>query len=387
MSERTTPADPAQPLAGLTVVELGHSLAAPYGGQILGDLGARVVKIENPKGGDDARSWGPPFWHGAATMFQTFNRNKLSATVDLKDEAQKAKLVRFITRRADIVVQNQRAGLLDKLGLGADTLRAANPRLIVCNIAAFGARGPLRGHPGYDPLMQAFGGIMSITGEPGREAVRCGPSIVDQGAGMWGVIGILAALHRRELTGEGSVVDTSLYETALGWMSSVAAGYAATGNVPGRRGSEQASLVPYKVYRASDGEIMIACGNDNLFRRLAEALEQPHWLEHPQYATNPERVRNRVAVNAAVQEIIATHPRAHWLELLEKSGVPAAPLHSIDQVVSHPQTQALGILQPTPDGKMTLMGLPVSFDGRRPTLRLGPPRHGEHTSVIGEGED
>ena len=380
-------APPSQPLAGLTVVELGHSVAAPIGGQILADLGARVVKIEQPEKGDDARTWGPPFWHGVGAMFQSINRNKLSAAIDLKDAHARGELESFIVAHADIVLQNMRAGLLDEIGLGAKALRAKNPRLIVCNLAAFGAKGPLVSRPGYDPLMQAFGGIMSITGEPGRPAVRVAPSIIDQGAGMWAVIGILAALHRRDATGEGCEVDTSLYETALSWVFSSTAGYLATGIVPGRRGSEQASLAPYKVFEANDGEIMIACGNDNLFRRLSQVLGKPDWPADPRFATNPERVRNREAMNAAVAEVIATRERAHWVSTLEAAGVPVAPLQTIDQVVGHPQTEALGMLQPTPDGRMTLMGLPLSFDGTRPPMRRGPPDLGEHTSMIKDGDE
>lgn len=387
MSRNASSCPAEQPLAGLTVVEIGHSVAAPYAGQVLGDLGARVVKIENPKGGDDARTWGPPFWNGASSMFQTLNRNKLSAVVDLKDERQREKLIGFIVRRADIVVQNQRAGLLDGLGLGATRMRARAPRLIYCNLAAFGARGPLVDQPGYDPLMQAFGGLMSVTGEAGRPAVRIGPSIIDQGAGMWCVIGILAALHRRNATGEGAIVDTSLFETALGWMNSHASFFAASGAVPGRRGSEQPTLVPYKVFEARDGEVMIACGNDNLFRRLAGALNRSDWLDDVRFSTNPARVTHRELVNAAVQVIVAEKPVAHWVDALQRSGVPVAPIQTIDRVLAHPQTEALQMLQPTPDGRMELMGLPLSFNLIRPGIRLGPPAHGHDTPVIVEGEN
>jgi crotonobetainyl-CoA:carnitine CoA-transferase CaiB-like acyl-CoA transferase len=227
---------------------------------------------------------------------------------------------------------------------------------------------------------------MSITGEPGRPPVRTGPSIVDQGAGMWAVIGILSALHRRAATGAGATVDTSLYETALSWMNSPTAGWLATGNVPGKRGSEQASLVPYKVFSASDGDIMVACGNDNLFRRLADALGHGEWLDDPRFASNPDRVRNREVVNAAVQKVIAGRTVEAWLETLEQAGVPAAPLQTVDQVARHPQTQALGMLQPVPGTDMTLMGLPLSFDGVRPTLTQGPPKLGEHSALILEGD-
>jgi crotonobetainyl-CoA:carnitine CoA-transferase CaiB-like acyl-CoA transferase len=373
--------DAHRPLEGIVVVEIGHSVAAPFAGHVLGDLGAIVIKVENPEGGDDARKWGPPFWHGAAFVFQALNRNKFSAAIDLKDDAQREALREFLINKADIVLQNMRPGLIGKLGLDGD-LRKANPRLIYANLAAFGAKGPLVDRPGYDPLMQAFGGIMSVTGEEGRPPVRVGPSIVDVGTGMWAVIGILSALHRRDLTGEGCEIDTSLFETALSWVNTHAASYLASGRVPGRRGSEHAGMVPYKIFEASDGYVMIAAGNDNLFRRLAGALGNPQWMDDPRFATNPERVKNREAVNAAVQAVIGARSCADWVSALEQVGVPCAPLQSMDQVLEHPQTKALDIMQTTPDGRMTMVGLPVSFNGVRPALRRGPPPLGADTGLI-----
>jgi len=226
---------------------------------------------------------------------------------------------------------------------------------------------------------------MSVTGEEGRPPVRVGPSLVDVGTGMWAVIGILAALRRRELTGEGCEIDTSLYETTLSWMNTQVAAYVATGKVPGRRGTENPSLVPYKVYRAADDYVLIAAGNDNLFRRLAGALGHPEWLEDPRFATNPERVRNREVVNAAVEAVVGTRKRAEWLTLLEGVGVPCAPIQALDQVMAHPQTKALEILQQAPKG-VALMGLPLSFDGIRPPLRKAPPELGADTDLILAGQ-
>jgi crotonobetainyl-CoA:carnitine CoA-transferase CaiB-like acyl-CoA transferase len=371
----------AEPLAGVIVVEMGHSVAAPFGGQILADLGATVVKIEKPDVGDDARRWGPPFWEGAAAVFQSLNRNKLSAVVDLKNDTECAKLRLFLETRADVVLQNMRPGLVGKLGLGA-SLRARNKRLIYCNLGAFGAKGPLAGRPGYDPLMQAFGGIMSVTGEDGRPPVRVGPALIDMGSGMWSAIGILAALRRREVTGEGCEVDTSLYETALAWVGSHTAMYFATGEAPGRIGSENPTLAPYKVFEASDHYVLIAAGNDNLFRKLADAFDHPEWAADARYATNAERVARRAEVNAMVQAVVATRARDEWVAILEQAGVPCAPLQSIDEIVDHPQTRALGMMQNTPDGTMRLMGLPVSFDGERPRTRSKPPALGDATGFV-----
>lgn len=379
-TDRDLPA--AAPLTGITVVELGHSVAAPFAAQTLADLGARVVKIENPERGDDARNWGPPFWNGAAVIFQSVNRNKMSAAVNMKDPAQLAALRTFIVEEADIVIQNMRAGLVTQFGIGAE-LREQNPRLIYCNLGAFGAKGPYVNRPGYDPLMQAFGGLMSVTGNDGEPPVRVGVSIIDQGAGMWSVIGILSALHRRDVTGEGCTVDTSLFETALAWINSASASVQATGKAPGRRGTENPGLVPYRVFEASDGYLMIAAGNDNLFARLAKALGKAEWLDDTRFATNPMRVENRPMVNAAVQSVIGTRPVAEWLDIIEPAGVPVAPLQTVDQVIAHPQTLALGMLQPLPDRPdMKLMGLPLSFNGERPALRNAPPELGQHSRLV-----
>src|ERR1700691_3381725 len=226
-----------KPLAGITVVEIGHSIAAPYAGMILGELGGEVIKVENPQGGDACRGWGPPFADGAATCFHAVNRAKGGITVDLADPQEAARLRTLILERADVVIHNLKAGALDRYGLGAAELTAAKPDLVCCNLGAFGATGPLRERPGYDPMMQAYSGLMSLLGEDGRPPVRVPASIVDMGAGMWSVIGILAALQERGRTGKGGIVDTSLYETGLSWMAILLAAYLADGNIPARHGS------------------------------------------------------------------------------------------------------------------------------------------------------
>jgi crotonobetainyl-CoA:carnitine CoA-transferase CaiB-like acyl-CoA transferase len=372
----------ATPLRDMTVVELGHSVAAPYAGEILGDLGATVIKIEKRDGGDDARKWAPPYWHGLSAIFQSLNRNKLSAVVDLRDAGERELLVRLIVERADVLIQNLRPGMVEELGLDPATLRRRNPRLIYCTIGAFGRAGPLSGRPGYDPLMQAFGGLMSVTGEAGEPPVRVGTSIIDMGAGLWSVIGILGALHHRTLTGEGTVVDTSLYETALAWMSYHAATYQASGEVPRRHGSGTFGIVPYRGYATRDGHLVIGAGNDKLFRALARVLGHPAWADDARFADNPQRVRNRDALDAMIENMTATKTSAEWQALLEAAGVPSAPMQSIDQVLAHPQTQALGMVQKSPDGLLSLMGLPLSFNGERPPLRVAPPQLGEHTDEV-----
>jgi crotonobetainyl-CoA:carnitine CoA-transferase CaiB-like acyl-CoA transferase len=376
----TIPAE--QPLSGLTAIEIGHSVAAPFGGHILASLGATLIKIESPGKGDDARGWGPPFWHGASSCFQSLNRDKQSVVADLKNPAERDALARLINDRADIVFQNLRPGLIDRFGLDAKTLRARKPTLIYANMGAFGAVGPMKDKPGYDPLMQAFGGIMSITGEDGAAPVRVGPSIVDIGTGMWMAIGVLAALRRLRETGEGCEIDTSLLETTMAWMTIPSALYLSSGEPQGRSGSEAAMVVPYKAYKAADHWMIIAAGNDNLFRRLAAALEHPEWAEDPRFATNADRIVNRVTLNTLIDAVVLRKPRDEWMAVLDAAGVPATPIQSIDQVLAHPQAQAVGMLQQAPDSDMRLMGLPISFAGRRPPYRASPPTLGQHTQAV-----
>jgi crotonobetainyl-CoA:carnitine CoA-transferase CaiB-like acyl-CoA transferase len=378
MSETTA----ALPLSGLFVVELGTSIAAPFGAHVLADLGAEVLKIEKPGAGDDARLWGPPFFEGASPMFRAINRNKQSAAVDLKDRRQCEALRALIVERADVVLQNLRPGTVEGCGLDAKSLRREKPSLIYCNLSAYGASGPLRDRPGYDPLMQACGGIMSITGDAGRDPVRVGPSIVDQGTGMWAVIGILSALHRRHLSGEGCELGGSLYETAVNWVGMAIATYNTTGKLPQPMGTENFGIAPYKAYRARDGWLVIAAGNDALFARLARALGRPVWLDEPGFRSNPERVKNRERLNALIAQIVATAPRAHWQETLDAAGVPAAPLQTLDEVVAHPQTKALEMVQTAPGEHPALVGLPLQFDGVRPPLRSLPPDLGAQTDRV-----
>jgi crotonobetainyl-CoA:carnitine CoA-transferase CaiB-like acyl-CoA transferase len=262
------------PLSGLTVVEIGHSVAAPYAGMILGELGAEVIKVENPKGGDACRGWGPPFTEGTATAFHAFNRAKLGITIDLSDPAEIDKLRALIRDRADVLIHNLKHGTLDRYGLSAEALLAEKPDLVYCNLGAFGATGPLRDRPGYDPMMQAYGGLMSLLGEDGRPPVRVGVSIIDIATGMWSVIGILAALQERQHSGRGRVVDTSLYETTLAWMTLPISAYLANGEIPTRHGSGIEQIVPYQAFETADGFMMVAAGNDNLFRRLCAALDR-----------------------------------------------------------------------------------------------------------------
>jgi crotonobetainyl-CoA:carnitine CoA-transferase CaiB-like acyl-CoA transferase len=372
------------PLAGITVVEFCHSVAGPYAGSILADLGADVVKVESPDKGDYARDWGPPFAHGTSTLFHVLNHNKRGLALDLRDRVTAERLVAFIVDQADVVLQNMRPGAIDKLGLGAEALRGRKPSLIYCDLGAYGRTGPLKERPGYDPLMQAHGGIMSITGVEGGEPVRVGCSIVDQGAGMWAAMGILAALNRRHVTGQGCHVSTSLFETAIGWMGAQIGAYLAGGPMRRPMGSGVAEIVPHQAFATTDGHVMVAAGNDNLFRALAKLLERPELATDPRFASNSKRVENRHTLIPVLQGLFHEKPSAEWLARLDAAGVPAAPIENIAQVAASAQTEALGILQKAPDLDMTLAGLPLEFDGVRPPYRFSAPTLGEHNDLLSE---
>jgi crotonobetainyl-CoA:carnitine CoA-transferase CaiB-like acyl-CoA transferase len=372
----------ALPLAGIRVIELGSSVAAPYAGLILAELGAEVVKVEKPGKGDDARGWGPPFHDGVGTIFHALNRNKRSITVDLADADQRARLRRLIVDEADVLIQNMRPGHAEQLGLGAEALLADNPRLIHATIAAFGQVGPLAQRPGYDPLMQAFGGLMSVTGEAGRPPIRVGTSIIDMGAGMWIAIGVLAALVRRAETGRGGVVGTSLYETALGWMVYHATGHSATGEEPQPQGSGSAFISPYGAFRTRDGRVLIAAGNDNLFRKLAVALGRPEWVDDPRFRGSADRVGHRTELEPLVEAALAGGSTDFWIDALQAAGVPCAPIQTMGQVMSHPQTAALDILRQSADGRLGFFGLPLSFEGDRPGRNDPVPELGADNAAI-----
>jgi len=367
-----------RPLSGLTVIEIGHSVAAPYAGMILGELGAEVIKVENPKGGDPCRGWGPPFTGDTATTFHAFNRAKRGITIDLADPAEVDRLRALIRDRADVLIHNLKHGTLDRYGLSAELLTTEKPSLVWCNLGAFGSTGPLRDRPGYDPMMQAYGGLMSLLGEDGRPPVRVGVSIIDIATGMWSVIGILAALQERRRTGRGGVVDTSLFETTLAWMTLPISAYLANGEIPTRHGSGIEQIVPYQAFETADGFMMVAAGNDNLFRRLCAAISRPGLADEPRFRSNAERVVNRRELVPILSDLFRTAPMAVWAERLDLAGIPNSPIQTLDMVVSDPQTAALGIIQQWAGSpSLSLVGLPVSFDGVRPAFAKPAPRLGE----------
>jgi crotonobetainyl-CoA:carnitine CoA-transferase CaiB-like acyl-CoA transferase len=371
-----------QPLRGLRVVELAQNLAGPFCGQILADLGADVIKVE-PPGGDPARAWAPPAWGADGTMFLSVNRGKRSITLDLKD-AKACDVLHALVARADIVVESFRAGVAERLGIDAATLRARRPSLIYCSVTAYGADGPLAHLPGYDSLAQAHAGLISVTGQPDAPA-RVGTSIVDFGTGTWAALGILAALRERDRTGAGSHVVAALYETALGMNAYHLMGYLADGTVPRPHGTGFPSIAPYGSFAAADGELMIAAGNDALFRKLCDVLGLTSLAREARYASNPQRVAADEELSAVIENVTRGMPLAELESKLRAAGVPCAPVRTIDQVLAEPQTQHSGILHRTaradaPDLASPLP--PLRWNGSRAAADRPPPHAGEHTTRI-----
>lgn len=374
----------ATPLTGVTVLDVTTSIAGPYCAQILSALGADVIKVERPDTGDDGRAWGPPFWNGEGTMFLSANAGKRSLALSLRDPRGRDTLLRLVDG-ADVFLQSLRPGLAEELGLGAGALRERNPRLVYCSIGAYGHVGPLSHEPGYDALMQAAGGLISMTGEPGQPGVRVGSSLIDQGTGTWAALGVLAALLELDRTGAGSEVDVSLYETALGYIGYHLAGYLADGTVPHGQGTRFPMVAPYQVFATKDGELMIAGGNDRLFAAICRVVGLPLLIDDPRFRTNPDRVRNRDELCAILEERLAEHDSADWHDRLTEAGVPAAPVADVADVAHAPQTDALGMLQPLPHPSipdLKLTALPMSFDGDRALHRSAPPAIGQHSEEI-----
>ena len=368
------------PLHGVRVVEIGQAFAGPMAAEILAHLGADVVKVERPEG-DDARRWGPPFWRGTAPAYLAVNASKRAITLDLKEAAQREWLAAYVGG-VDVVVQNLRPGVVEELGLDAATLRARYPRLVYVNVWAFGRTGPLHLRPGYEPMLQAFAGLMMMNGDEGGPATRIGTSILDFGTGMWAAMGALAALWQRGQTGQGCTVDASLLETALGWLKGHFASYRVSGEVPERHRTGSRRVVPFQSFETKSGPLLIGAGNDRLFAKLAEVLGHPEWAADPRFATNAARVANRDELVARMDAVMGERSKEEWEERLEAAGVPCAPIHGLAEAVSHEQVAATGMLAPVPGSDLALVALPLSFDGERPPIRRAPPGIGEHDAEV-----
>lgn len=365
-------------LNGIRVIEIGQAFSAPFGAEILGFLGAEVIKIERP-GGDDTRGWGQPFKGDSSMTFCIVNRNKKSVVLDLKQDADREKLDSLIAT-SDVFLHNLRAGAAEKLGFGAEQMMKKYPALIYAELGAFGNVGPLKEAPGYEMLMQAFSGIMSITGEVDGSPVRAGPSICDFGSGMWLAIGVLTALIERQKTGKGTVVSTSLYEAALNWLLVASGEYFAHGQVPGRVGNGHPDIAPYGLYYTQDGSVILGAGNDRLFGKLAGVLGRNDLLDDERFTTNAARLRNRTALDAEIIDMFKAQTSAYWLQTLKNAGVPCSPVQTVSEALEHPQTAALGIIQHSEDSPdVGYIGLPINFNGERPKLRASAPDLGRDT--------
>ncbi len=371
-------------LAGLTVLDLSRVLSGPFATMTLADLGADVVKIEQPGTGDDTRQWGPPFQGDEAAYFLSVNRNKRSLAVDLKS-ADGLALVRDLARRADVVVENFRPGTAARLGLGYDDLAAANPGLVYASISGYGQTGPDSHRAGYDAIAQARSGIMSVTGEADGPPVRVGVSSADLVAGMWAVIGILAALRERDRSGQGQWVDISLLDGSVSWLTYVASGYFATGTRPPRYGSAHPTIAPYQGFATKDGDLMLAVGNDAIWRRFASVAGLADLLEDPRFTTNPLRVEHRDELLPLVADAMAARTSVEWVEVLDAAGVPVGPIQTVDEVVTDPQVLARGMIgevkHPTA-GTVRTIGCPVRLTATPPQVRTAPPLLGQQTDDV-----
>ncbi|MBA3364103.1 MAG: CoA transferase [Actinobacteria bacterium] len=372
------------PLSGVRVLDLSRVLAGPLATQILGDLGADVIKVERPGEGDDTRQWGPPFVGSDAAYYLSLNRNKRSVAVDLKT-AEGIDAVRRLARGSDVLIENFRPGLMAELGLIPEELRRTTPGLIVCSLTAFSDEVPdAARRPGYDIMVQALSGLMSVTGEPHGAPVKAGVALLDVITGLQAAIGILAALHERTRTGRGRHVSVSLFDASAAAMVNQAANHLIGGIVPGPMGTAHPNICPYQAFHASDRPFILAAGNDRLFRRTCEVVGHTEWADDPRYATNQERVRNRDELIRLLGESFATKTAAEWIEELEAASVPCAPIRAMDEVFASPEGAAL--VESVPDDArgttLRLVRNPIRFDGRVLDTRRAPPLLGEHTDEV-----
>jgi crotonobetainyl-CoA:carnitine CoA-transferase CaiB-like acyl-CoA transferase len=373
------------PLAGIKVIEIGQAVAGPMAGMILGDMGAEVIKIEKPDGGDDARAWGPPFIDGDSMLFHSMNRNKKSVILDIKNPDDVARLKQLVAG-ADILIQNLRSGVVGELGIGPDVMCALNPRLIYCSVWAFGRHGPLCGAPGFDPLLQAYGGVMSLTGRPEDPPTFCAPAINDRATAQWCVIGALGALQARHQTGKGCVIDTALFDSAVAWVEGPLNNYNYTGKPPQRFGGASFTLVPYQVFATSDRPICIAAGNDRLFAKCARVLGHDEWITDPRFVLVRDRAANRAALIDLMKPVMLTRSRADWMAVLQAVGVPCSPVNDIPELAETEQLKSADLLRTLPGSDVRVVGLPIAFDGKRPHPRSDAPRLGEHNAVVFPGQ-
>jgi crotonobetainyl-CoA:carnitine CoA-transferase CaiB-like acyl-CoA transferase len=376
----------AGPLTGTRVVDLTRALAGPYCSLLLGDMGADVIKIELPGSGDETRQWGPPFIEGESSYFMSVNRNKRSVTLNLKSPSGIDALKRLVAS-ADVLVENFRPGTMDRLGLSYAQARALKPSLVYCSISGFGQDGPRAKQPAYDGILQGMGGIQLLTGEPQNDPGRVGVPIADITAGMFAAYAIASALYWRERDPQrrGQFVDTSMLGGQIALLTYQAGRYFATGSPPGRIGNRHASIAPYEMFRTSDGYVNVAAANEPMWQRFCRALDLSSLLEDARFATNPDRVANRSALSAAIEERLSSLTQSEVIERLERAEVPVGPVYDLQQVFADPQSEHLGMSVPTPHPKvpdLRTTGFPYRMSETSPEVRCPPPLLGEHTAEV-----
>lgn len=374
----------AGPLEGIRVIDLTRILAGPYCAMMLGDMGAEIIKIENPDGGDDTRSWGPPFLNGVSAYFLSINRNKKSLTLNLKDERGKA-ILRDLIRKGDVMVENFRPGALEKLGFSWEEIRRVNPRMIFASLSGFGQTGPRRSEPGFDVVIQGEGGVMSITGDPDGPPTKVGASIADITAGMLAAQGVMLALYHREKTGVGQMVDVSMLDGQVALLAYHANGYFATGRVPPRRGNRHPSITPYETYSCGDGYFNLGVGNDSLWRRFCDAMGLASLKEDPRFAVNKDRVNNREELQRILDAFFAEKTVEETIEALRGAGVPCGPINNIGQALSEPQVIAREMVVDVDApvaGPTKVTGVPIKLSETPGAVRTPPPALGQHTDEV-----
>ncbi len=370
-------------LESIRVVDLTRTIAGPFCTQLMGDMGADIIKIEEPTHGDETRSW-PPFWNSESTQFLSFNRNKRSVAVNLKSTPG-VQFVLDLAATADVFIESFRTGALDRLGLGYDAVKQRNPRIVYCSISGFGRTGPLAEKPGYDLIIQAYSGLMSLTGDPNGPPQRVGFSLVDLFTGTLAYGSILTALYHRHETGQGQWIDTSLLDGQVAALSYHATGYMATGVEPHRLGSAHPSLVPYQTFPSSDGYFILGCANDGLWTRLCGAIARPDLLDDPRFKTNTLRVQHRDACVNLLSDHFLAQPAARWVETISQAGVPCGPINTVSQVVNDPQVHARNMISSLPHPEvpdLRVPGPPMKLQSTPPILRRPPPLLGQHTEEI-----
>ncbi len=371
-----------QALQGVKVLDLSRVLAGPFAGQILGDLGAEVIKVEVPDSGDTTRGWGPPYIGGESAYYLCANRNKRSVTLDFRKGRD---ILERLVKWADVVLLNLRVDSLERQKLTYDDLKAINPTIIYGLITGFGTSGPYAHKSGFDVVAQGMGGIMSITGEPDGEPMKVGVAIVDVTSALYLIIGILAALRHREQTGEGQMIDVALLDSQVSWLVNVASSYLVTGKRPNRYGNEHATIVPYQVFQVQDGYIIVAAGSEKQWKDFCDLLGRPEWKEDDQYRTNKDRVHNRTELIAKIQEILLTKTSEEWLHAMEQADIPGGPINPLDKVFENPQILHREMLVKLPHptaGEVKMVGNPIKMSATPVEYRQAPPLLGQHTEEI-----